>query len=132
MRRFQRKSASPTAPKNDPPPTHTSPIVEYVEQELVTLHPRDKDTRALAAPTNDVPLSIAFSSCDTTDTALGEPESSKESLWKAAYGTARMAVEIAKDSSDIFPPLKAVMAALSVLIKNYDVGPLPVPRPIDR
>ena len=34
-----------------------------------------------------------------------------------------MAVEIAKDSSDLLPPLKAVMAALSVLIKNYDVSP---------
>jgi hypothetical protein len=42
-----------------------------------------------------------------------------------------MAVEIAKDSSDMFPPLKAVMVALSVLIKNYDVGPPPASRPID-
>ena len=34
-----------------------------------------------------------------------------------------MAVDIAKDSSDMLPPLKAVMVAISVLIKNYDVGP---------
>lgn len=39
-----------------------------------------------------------------------------------AYGAARMAVEIAKDSSDMFPPLKAVAAAVSVLIKHYDVS----------
>ena len=33
-----------------------------------------------------------------------------------------MAVEIAKESSDMFLPLKAVVGALSVLIKNYDVS----------
>ena len=33
-----------------------------------------------------------------------------------------MAVEIANESSDMFLPLKAVVGALSVLIKNYDVS----------
>jgi hypothetical protein len=33
-----------------------------------------------------------------------------------------MAVEVANESSDLFLPLKAVAGALSVLIKNYDVG----------
>ena len=33
-----------------------------------------------------------------------------------------MAVEIAKESSDMFLPLKAVVGALAVLIKNYDVS----------
>ena len=42
--------------------------------------------------------------------------------WQAAYGAARVAVEIAKESSDMFLPLKAVAGALSVLIKNYDVS----------
>ena len=32
-----------------------------------------------------------------------------------------MAVDIAKESTDMFLPLKAVVGALSVLIKNYDV-----------
>ena len=31
-------------------------------------------------------------------------------------------MEIAKESSDMFPPLKAVAGALSVLIRNYDVS----------
>ena len=38
-----------------------------------------------------------------------------------------MAVEIAKESSDMFPPVKAVTAALSVLTKNYDASPLERP-----
>ena len=33
-----------------------------------------------------------------------------------------MAVEITKESSDMFLPLKAVVGAVSVLIKNYDVS----------
>jgi hypothetical protein len=33
-----------------------------------------------------------------------------------------MAVEIAKESSDMFLPLKAVVGAVSILMKNYDVS----------
>ena len=39
-----------------------------------------------------------------------------------AYGAARIAVEAAKETSDMFLPLKAVVGALSILIKNYDVS----------
>jgi len=49
-----------------------------------------------------------------------------DSAWQTAYSTARMVVGIAKESSDMFLPLKAVVGALSVLIKNYDVNPIPV------
>ena len=42
-----------------------------------------------------------------------------------------MAVEIANASSDMFLPLKAVVGALSVLIKNYDVRPPPLSSPIN-
>ena len=42
--------------------------------------------------------------------------------WQTAYAAAKMAVEIAKESSDMFPPLKAVVGAMSVLFQNYDVS----------
>jgi hypothetical protein len=38
-----------------------------------------------------------------------------------------MAVEITKESSDMCLPLKAVVGALSVLIRNYDLSPPPAP-----
>ena len=41
-----------------------------------------------------------------------------------AYSAARMAVEITKESSDMFLPVKAVVGAISVLVKNYDVSGL--------
>ena len=40
-----------------------------------------------------------------------------------------MAIEITKESSDMFLPLKAVVGALSVLIRNYDVSLIPVAKP---
>ena len=114
MRRFRKKSSA--TPTNTPPP-----MVEYIKRELATFHPRTKNPRALAASSSSIALSIASPSSYPADGAFDEPGSSEESAWKAAYGAARMAVDIAKDSSDMFPPLKAVMVALSVLIKNYDV-----------
>ena len=121
MHPFRNKS-SPVA---TPPPTPASSTVEHIKQELATFRPRAKDGGALAASSSAIALSIASQFCDPTDVALNEPGSSKESVWKAAYGAARMAVDVAKDSSDMLPPLKAVMVALSVLIENYDVGPHP-------
>jgi hypothetical protein len=100
------------------------PFIEHLKQELATFYPRAKDQRVLAASTSAVALAIASPLCDPTDSTPNAPGSSKESAWKTAYGTARIAIDIAKDTSDMLPPLKAVMSALSILIKNCDVGPL--------
>ena len=43
-------------------------------------------------------------------------------VWKAAYGGAKIAVETIKESSDLCPALRAVTGAISVLIKNCDVS----------
>lgn len=130
MHHFRKKSSS-SANETNPLHTQSPPIAEYIKQELATFHPRTKDRRALAALSSAVALSVASPSYDPTDNAVDEPGSSKESVLKAAYGAAKMAIEIAKDSSDMLPPLKAVMVALSVLIKNCDVGSPPAPYPID-
>ena len=122
MHHFRTKSSSPTVPPNRPSSAPLSPIVDHIKKELTTFYPRVKDKRALAASSSAVALSIASPLCEPTDPAFGEPSSSKESVWAAAYGTARVAIEVAKESSDMFLPLKAVVGALSVLIKNYDVG----------
>ena len=127
MRRFRKKPSSSATPTDAPPP-----MVEYIKRELATFHPRTKNPMALAASSSSIALSIAYPSCGPSDVGIDGPESSKESAWKAAYGTAKIAVDIAKDSSDMLPPLKAVMVALSVFIKNYDVGPPPAFHRVDR
>ena len=49
-----------------------------------------------------------------------------------AYEAVKIAIDIANASTDMFLPLKAVVGALSVLIKNYDVRFLQVSGPIER
>ncbi|KAF9644576.1 hypothetical protein BDM02DRAFT_927883 [Thelephora ganbajun] len=119
MRHFRGKLSSSATPTNDLPPTPTSPI-EYIRKELATINPRAKDSRALAASTSAIALSIVSSSYDPSDPALDGPGPSQESCWRTAYGAARMAVDIANASSDMFLPLKAVVGVLAVIIKNYD------------
>ena len=120
MRRLGRKSSSSAKPTNNTPRTPTPPITEHTGQESATA----RDRRAPEASSGATSLSIASPSCDLGDTTPNEGGSSKESRWRTAYAAARMAVDIANASSDLFLPLKAVVGALSVLIKNYDASPL--------
>jgi len=77
------------------------------------------------APTVSSSAVAVGSTFDTRDTSSdGSTNQRKDTAWRTAYSTARMAVEIAKESSDMFLPLKAVVGAMSVLIRNYDVGAL--------
>ena len=108
------------------------PAMRRIRKELASLKPRAKDQRTLIASSNAV-TSSTTSPGDPADIAPDHSGSSKESGWRTAYDAAKMAIEIAKESSDMFPPLKAVAGVLSVLVKNYDVGPSePASHSIDR
>ena len=121
MRRFLTEPLLSTRPMGSSPPAPTPPYVEHIKQGLTTIQPQFKSLGALAASTSAIALSVASPSCDPTDTALDERGLPKESCWGTAYETAKIAVDIANASSDMCLPLKAVVGALSVLIKNYDV-----------
>ena len=46
----------------------------------------------------------------------------KESDWKStAYTTTKLAINLVKESSDVFPPLKSVMGGLSAILDHCDV-----------
>jgi hypothetical protein len=126
-----------------PTPAPTFPAESFIRR-VSTL--RRGDVRALAASSIAVASSIGSPSLSdnylpgpdergATHTsrhdhgAIGQESDShrvSDSVWQTAYSTARMAVDITKESSDMFLPLKAVVGAISVLIKNYDVSPIPV------
>lgn len=125
MRHFRKKSSS-SSPANSRPPTPVPPA-EYIKRELATFYPRSKDQRALAASSSAIALSIASASCNPIDIALDEARSG----WMTAYGAAKIAVEAAKECSDMLPPLKAVLSALSVLIKNCDASISCSSHPVD-
>jgi hypothetical protein len=81
------------------------------------------DSRTHTASSTAIALSIGSAFYGTRDTSSdGATVRERDTGWRTAYDTARMAIEITKESSDIFLPLKAVAGAISVLIKNYDVG----------
>ena len=95
-----------------------------------------RKSNALAASSTAIALTISSAFSDVQDASSdGVVVPGRDTAWKAAYGAARMAVEITKESADMFPPLKAVAGAMSVLIRNYDVGvvlmnwtsPYPIP-----
>ena len=114
MHRFL-KSKSPV---DIPAPTQSpSPSVELVG-DLASR----KDSRTLAATSSAIALSLGSAHNTNETSSDGTTVLGRGAGWQTAYGAARMAVEIAKESSDMFLPLKAVVGAVSVLIKNYDVS----------
>ena len=52
-----------------------------------------------------------------------------ESSWKStAYSTTKLAINLVKESSDVFPPLKSVVGGLSAILDHCDVQPIsPIP-----
>ena len=45
-----------------------------------------------------------------------------KSNWKSTvYATAELAIDVVKESSDVFTPLKSVAGGLSAILKHYDV-----------
>ena len=125
-----------------PTPNPTSPAESFLWKKLSTLH--RGDVRALAASSIVVASSVGSPSLNNPHPPCSDEQSAThiphpyhrdaigqetrhrqvaDSAWQTAYSTARMVIGIAKESSDMFLPLKAVVGALSVLIKNYDVNP---------
>jgi len=100
-------------PADIPAPTSTSPV------ELV----KKKDPGALATLSAGIALSIGSPSDDSRDTpGDGAAVQGTDAVVQTTYAAVRMAVEIAKESSDLCLPLKAVVGAISALMKNYDVS----------
>ena len=113
MPRF-RKSKLPV----DTPDSTPTPPTELIKQ----LTSR-RDSRALVVSSTAIALSIGSAFYGTRDTpGGGATVRGTDSGWETAYDAVRMAVEITKEASDMFPPLKAALGAVSVLIKNCDVG----------
>jgi hypothetical protein len=109
-----RKSRLPT---DISAPTPTPPA------ELVQNLTTQRDFRALAASSTAVAFSIGSPIYEPDDTfSDGAAIQERDTAWQTTYAAIKMAIEITKESSDMFLPLKAVVGAMSVLIKNYDVG----------
>ena len=100
-----------------------TPLTPRPPAKLVRGLASRRDPRALAVTSTAIALSlgIAIHSIDGAS-SNGATIRGKDTGWQTAYGAARVAVEIANESADMFPPLKAVVSAISTLIKDYDVS----------
>ena len=128
MHHFRKKPSSSSTPTNSQPYIPTPPG-EHADRGASTFYSGVKDQKTLAASSSAVASLTVSASCNPSDIALNEPGSPKESAWKTAYGAAKIAIETVKESSDMCLPLKAVVGALSVLVKNYDVRSYQSSRP---
>jgi len=106
MPRF-RKSKQPA---DNSVSTPTSPA------DLVHGLTSQRNSVALAATSAAIALSIGTPFSDARGVTI------QDTGWQTTYAAVRMAVDAIKESSDLCLPLKAVVGAMSVLIKNYDVS----------
>ena len=58
----------------------------------------------------------------STSTSEDKPESS---LASTVYASTKVVVDVVKESSDVFPPLKALAGGLMAILKHHDVRPIP-------
>lgn len=104
-------------------PTDISALTLTSPTELVQNLTSRRDLRTVAASSTVIALSICSPFHNAHDTSSeGATAPGRDTGWRATYAAVRMAVEVTKESSDLFPPLKAVVGAMSLLMKNYDVG----------
>jgi len=83
-----------------------------------------RNSGALALFSAVIALSISSPSHTRGTSSDGATILGRDTGWQIAYGAARIAVELGKESSDSFLPVKAVVGAVSTLVKNYDVSGL--------
>ena len=91
---------------------------------------RNPDPSPVSDQISSVPGSHPESSGHTVDSRVA-PEN-KPSWGSTAYATTKLAINLVKESSDIFPPLKSVVGGLSVILDHCDVEyiPLRLPHPL--
>ena len=72
----------------------------------------------LPTPNTEESKPVKLSSYTVDPTVAYENKSN----WKSTvYATAGLAIDVVKESSDVFTPLKSVAGGLSAILKHYDV-----------
>ena len=110
---YLRKS-KPSAGTRIPSPTPSAKVIRKLTSR--------KDPKTLGATSSAIALSINSAFSDTPGTSNdGVTVQGTDTILQTTYAAVRMAVDITKESSDLCLPLKAVVGAMSALMKNYDV-----------
>ena len=90
----------------------------YINTPFRVIDPNTVSNPILSVPGRD--QSNLQKSSDHTVDPGAEPDSKSD--WKStAYAAAELAINLVKESSDVFPPLKSVMGGLSAILDHCDV-----------
>ena len=107
MLRF-RKSKAPVPST----PTHLAELIHGLGSR--------RKPGALVVSSAAIALSISSAFSDNRDASSDGRVIARGTAWGAAHSATKMALDVVKESSDSFIPLKAVTGALSVLMKSYN------------
>ena len=80
--------------------------------------PETASNQVLSGPEKDQGSTLKL--LDTT-VDLGVTPENKSDMKSTAYATTKLAINLVKESSDVFPPLKSVAGGLSAILDHCDV-----------
>ena len=93
---------------------------DFVPDTHLSTLPRVTDPDAVFNQNSPVTGGSLRKSPDHTVDQKAAPESGSD--WKStAYATTKLTIDLVKESSDAFPPLKAVATGLSAILDHCDV-----------
>ena len=119
-----RESAPPTLRKSEPEGMDSGELIQF-QSVLTCLRTTGNTTsevpavsgRHLSVPNIDENKPVEPSSYVVDPSAAYENNSN----WKStAYASAKVIIDVVKESSDVFTPLKSVAGGLSAVLKHYD------------
>ena len=97
----------------------------------LTTPPRNTDRPAVLGQIRSVMESGQSKNQKSSDDKTTDSSAAHENVsnWKStAYSTTKLAINLVKESSDVFPPLKSVVGGLSAILEHCDVQPIsPIP-----
>jgi len=88
---------------------------------VLTISLRNTDNSALTDHTRSIPREDKHLKPSDHASGKGTANENESSWMSAAYPSTKVVIDVVKESSDVFPPLKSVASGLAALLKHYNV-----------
>ena len=120
--------STPSTPQSREPNGMRTTVLIVVQ---LTILPRNADTVVSDPTQSDTRKGKRSKFLDRVlDRSTPASEDKSGSGWKStAYESTKVVIDVVKESSDIFVPLKSAAGGLAAILKHYDVWPIPVAHP---
>ena len=111
--------STPNPPAPVPLVTVSDPEERNIEE---TSHPSQSGPTPSSSPAAQTVDPSTSAQQDVPGTRSPADEVEERSAWRTPLNAGNMVLGLAKESADVFPPLKSVLGGLSELAKNIDVS----------